>query len=174
MPPLKTLATAWKYDRGGEQPGVKGRTSFESRRAERTKGRRNEGMKEGKYNGRLDRGRGALVGGASSMLAARPANQRPARPDGRRKTRRKEEEIMLMDPGRRLVLSRNATGHAQCAAWAEGRSLPWRSLDARSPGCQVSARDLHPGAGWSITTAAARSAPSFLFFSLFVCRENNI
>lgn len=114
-------------------------------------------------------GRGALVGGASGMLAARPANQRPARPDGWRKTRRKEEEIMLMDPGRRLVLSRNATGHAQCAARAEGRSLPRRSLAARSPGCQVSARDLHPGAGWSITTvAAAGSAPSFLFYFLFV------
>lgn len=73
------------------------------------------------------------MGGASSMLAARPANQKPARPDGRRKTRRKEEEIMLMDPGRRLVLSRNATGHAQCAARAEGRSLPRRSL-SRLPG----------------------------------------
>lgn len=73
-------------------------------------------------------GRAALVGGASGMLAARPANQRPMRPNGQRKTRWKEEEIMLMDPGRRLVLSRNATGHAQCATRAEGRSLPHRPL----------------------------------------------
>lgn len=105
-------------------------------------------MKEGKYSGRLDKGGPeALVGGASSTLVARAANRRRARPDGRRKTRRKEEEIMLMDPGRRLVLSRNATGHAQCGARAEGRSLPRRSLATRSPGCQVSARDLHPGRG---------------------------
>lgn len=74
---------------------------------------------------------------------------------------------MLMDPGRRLVLSRNATGHAQCATPAEGRSLPRRCLGARSPGCQVSARDLHPGAGWSAT---AGSAPSLFSSSsrLFV------